>query len=84
MVDSEFDNELPPFPRETPLEILLVRHDARDRDFFPNNGDLSFNSEAANPMTEKLFSRMEDFETGEAQFKSSDGLFHFEVCYPGR
>ena len=83
MVNSFLIDDVPPFPKEAPLEKLLVRHDASEGDYFPSSGDLNVNAGSADPTREKLYSRMGDIVGKPFKFVSSDGLFRFKVCYPG-
>ena len=84
MVDPDWLDSLPPFPRDVPLDVLLVRHDASAGDYFPTSGDLNFNAGSQNPETENLYSRIGDLINEPFQFVSSDNLFHFRICYPGK
>ncbi len=58
-------------------KILLARQDSTATPgFFTNTNWLDLNSDDPNA---KLYSRLGELDN---RFKSSDGKFHFELCYP--
>ena len=84
MVREMFLPSVPPYPLNQVQEVLMVRHDVTQHDYFPQNPpSLNLNENSASPETERLFSRMQDIIDNPESFKRHDGLFHFKLCYPG-